>query len=227
MRVPRLHSWVRTYASAVALQERLCKQVRLMPLRGPIETIAGVDVSYEKAGDRFFAGVVVMRLPDLAVIEARWVARRAAFPYIPGLLTFREGPAVLAALRKLRTEPAVFIFDGHGLAHPRRLGLASHLGLWVDRPSVGCAKSLLTGEHAPVPDRPGAHVPLTIDGEPVGAVVRTRPGVRPVYVSPGTRIDVPGAVALVVRCCRRFRLPEPTRQAHALVNRARAACGRS
>jgi len=223
MRIPRLHHWVRTYRSAVALQDRLRPLVRIEPLRARPKTVAGVDVSYDRHGDRFYAGIVVMRLPDLEPIEAVTVARRSTFPYIPGLLTFREGPIVLAAFRTLKTAPDAVIFDGQGVAHPRRLGLAAHLGLWIDRPSVGCAKSRLVGEHAAVPDRVGAHVPLTIDGEPVGAVVRTRTGVKPVFVSPGTRIDIAGAVDLVLACCAGFRLPEPTRQAHALVNRARLA----
>jgi len=224
MRIPRLHTWVRTYRSAVAVQERLRGRVRLEAMSGPVRTVAGVDVSYEKHGKRFFAGVVVMSLPALEVIETAWVARQAAFPYIPGLLTFREGPSVLAAFRKVKTAPDAVIFDGQGLAHPRRLGLASHLGLWLDRPSVGCAKSRLIGEHGRVPDRVGAQAPLTIDGEPVGTVLRTRKGVKPVYVSPGTRIDIAGAVDLVLHCGGGYRLPEPTRQAHLLVNRARLAC---
>lgn len=223
MRFSRLHEWVNTYESAVALQERLRRLVRIEPLRFWPSTVAGVDVSYDRASDNFWAGVVVMRLPGLEEVEEVTVLRRSTFPYIPGLLSFREGPAVLAAFEKLRTEPEVVIFDGQGLAHPRRLGLASHMGLWLDRPSVGCAKSRLIGEHPPVPDRVGASVPLTIDGEEVGAVVRTRKGVKPVFVSPGTRIDIAGAVELVLACCRGYRLPEPTRRAHALVNRARQA----
>jgi len=223
MQIPRLHHWVRTYRSAVALQERLRSLVRVEPLCPRPEIVAGVDVSYDKTGDLFYAGIVVMRKPGLEVIEEVTVVRRAAFPYIPGLLSFREGPAVLAAFRKVKTEPDAVIFDGQGLAHPRRFGLASHLGVWLDRPSVGCAKSRLIGEHPDVPDRVGAHVPLTTQSDTVGAVVRTRAGVKPVYVSPGTRIDIPGAVELVLSCCAGFRLPEPTRRAHALVNRARTA----
>ena len=153
MRFSRLHEWVNTYESAVALQERLRRLVRIEPLRFWPSTVAGVDVSYDRASDNFWAGVVVMRLPGLEEVEEVTVLRRSTFPYIPGLLSFREGPAVLAAFEKLRTEPEVVIFDGQGLAHPRRLGLASHMGLWLDRPSVGCAKSRLIGEHPPVPDR--------------------------------------------------------------------------
>ena len=221
MHIRHLHHWARTYRSAVALQERLRPLVRIEPLSAPVRTVAGVDVAYERRSDRFYAGIVVLRLGDLEVVEEVVVARRAAFPYIPGLLSFREGPAVLAAFRKLRAEPDAVIFDGQGLAHPRRFGLACHLGVWLDRPSVGCAKSRLIGEHAQVPDRVGAHVPLFVGGEPVGAVLRTRKGVKPVYVSPGTRIDIAGAVGLVLSSCAGCRLPEPTRRAHALVNRAR------
>lgn len=222
VRIGQLHRWVRGYQRAVALQERLRHLVRLEPLSRQPAVVAGVDVSYDRWGERFYGGVVVMTLPDLEVVEEAVAVRRSAFPYIPGLLTFREGPAVLAALRRLRSEPEAFIFDGQGLAHPRRFGLACHLGVWLDRPSVGCAKSRLVGEHDAVPDRVGATVPLILEGRPVGAVVRTRAGVKPVYVSPGTRIDIAGSVDLVLACSAGFRLPEPVRRAHALVNRARA-----
>lgn len=220
MHIRPLHHWPRTYRTAVALQERLRGMVRIEPLAGPVSTVAGVDVAYEKRTAPVYAGIVVMRLPGLEVIEEVVVCRRASFPYIPGLLTFREGPAVLAAFRRLKTEPDAVIFDGQGLAHPRRFGLASHLGVWLDRPTVGCAKSRLVGEHGPVPPEKGAWAPLTIDGEAVGAALRTRQGVKPVFVSPGTRIDLEGAISLVLRCCAGYRLPEPTRRAHALVTRA-------
>jgi deoxyribonuclease V len=221
MQVRRLHAWVRTYRAAVALQERLRAQVRLEPLQRAVRLVAGVDVAYAERAAPVYAGIVVLRLPDFEVVEEVVVCRRATFPYLPGLLTFREGPAVLAAFRRLRHEPDAVLFDGQGVAHPRRLGLATHLGLWLNRPSVGCAKSRLVGEHESAPPERGARVPLTIDGAVVGAVLRTRAGVKPMYVSPGTLIDVAGAVDLVMACCAGFRVPEPTRRAHALVTRAR------
>ncbi len=221
MLIRPLHRWVRTYRSAVALQTRLRRRVRLVPLRRPVEVVAGVDVAYAKRTGRVYAGIVVLRLPTFDVVEEVVVSRPAAMPYIPGLLTFREGPAVVAAFRKLKTAPEAVMFDGQGIAHPRRFGLAAHLGVWVGRPSVGCAKSRLIGENAPVPRERGAFVPLTIDGDLVGAVVRTQTGIQPLYVSPGHLIDIPGAVALVLACSARCRVPEPTRLAHILVGNAK------
>jgi deoxyribonuclease V len=136
------------------------------------------------------------------------------FPYVPGLLAFREGPVVLAALEQVSDPPDVLLFDGQGLAHPRRLGLATHIGVLLDRPSIGCAKSRLCGEHEEPPAERGGWVPLRDGDEVIGGVVRTRAGVRPVYVSVGHRVDLETAVSLVVACCTRYRLPEPTRRAH-------------
>ncbi|MGE5663968.1 MAG: endonuclease V, partial [Deltaproteobacteria bacterium] len=151
----------------------------------------------------------------------RTATLRNAFPYVPGYLTFREGPAVLSAWKKLRRRPDAMLFDGHGIAHPRRFGLASHIGVVLSIPSVGCAKKRLVGEHGePGPDR-GDWVPLTIDGETVGAVLRTRPGVKPVFVSPGHRADLASAIALVLRFCSGFRLPDPARRAHQLTRELR------
>jgi deoxyribonuclease V len=169
------------------------------------------------------AGVVVWDVADGRVVEEKTARRPVAFPYVPGLLSFREAPAVLAAIAQLDQEPDAFLFDGQGYAHPRRLGLACHVGLFLDRPSVGCAKSRLTGTHdAPAPCR-GAVAPLMEGDERIGAVVRTRDGVKPVYVSIGHRMDLDGAVKLVLSCCTRYRLPEPTRLADKLVRRCRTA----
>jgi deoxyribonuclease V len=161
-----------------------------------------------------YAAVVVVSLPGLEVVETVGAVRRARFPYIPGLFTFREVPPLLAALARLRRQPDVVLFDGHGLAHPRRFGLACHAGLLLGVTAVGCAKKRLVGEHRPVPRERGAYAPLRLDGEAVGAVLRTRVGVKPVFVSPGHLIDTASAVELVLSVTGRYRIPEPLRLAH-------------
>ncbi len=146
---------------------------------------------------------------------------RNAFPYVPGYLTFREGPAVLAAWKKLRRRPDAMLFDGHGIAHPRRFGIASHIGVALSIPSVGCAKKRLVGEHREPGQERGDWVPLTADGETVGAVLRTRPGIKPVFVSPGHLADLASSIDLVLRFCSRYRLPDPARRAHQLTQEIR------
>jgi len=163
----------------------------------------------------------VYDLAARAVREESLAWRDVRFPYVPGLLTFREAPAVLAAVRKLKTIPDLFIFDGHGRAHPRRLGLASHAGLLMDHPAVGCAKSRLCGQHRAPPATPGSFTPLIHQEETVGVVLRTRSGVKPVFVSVGHRVTLDDAIRVVVDCVTRYRLPEPTRLAHLLVTRHR------
>jgi deoxyribonuclease V len=216
-----LHPWAVDYASARAIQDRLRTRIIRRGAAKNVRLIAGADVSYDKSGNRFYAAVVVMEYPQLSVVETVTSCGVATFPYIPGMLTFREGPIVLDAFRKLRRAPDLVIFDGQGVAHPRGFGLASHLGLLLDLPSIGCAKTRLCGEH----DEPGPNAtdcaPLTYDGRRVGMVVRTKRGVRPVYVSIGHRISISSAVDWVIKCCRGYRLPEPTRQAHLTVNRLR------
>jgi len=222
MDFPALHDWNLDYRQAVDLQRRLATRLDLVtPLPEPLRTVAGVDVSYEKHGDLFFAGVVVLSFPSLQPLEEAAAVARVSFPYIPGLLSFRELPVLLDALRSLRTVPDVVLADGQGIAHPRRLGLASHLGLWIERPTVGCAKSRLCGEHPPPGRRRGDRVPLTLAGETVGTVLTTRDGVKPLYVSPGHRIGVDAAAELTLACTGRYRMPEPTRLAHLLTNRLR------
>ncbi len=222
MHARRLHSWNVTPAEAIRLQEALRPQV-IRPDDVPLElrTVAGMDVSYDRRSPWVYAVVVVLRLPTFEVVD--WAAGRAhaTFPYVPGLLSFRESPAGLAAWERLRARPDCLLCDGHGCAHPRRFGFASHFGLWVDLPTVGCAKSVLVGEaRDPGPER-GSVSDLVHDGEIVGKAVRTREGVTPVFVSVGHRIGLPSAVATVLTCSGRYRVPEPIRQAHALVNRLR------
>ena len=184
-----------------------------------VRHVAGADVSTQ--GDLGYATIVVLSFPDLSVVEVRGYESRLTFPYVPGLLAFREIPSVVGALRKVESEVDAVIFDAHGLAHPRGMGLASHLGLFIDVPSVGCAKSRLVGEHEEPGPEKGDTADLVYRKKVVGKVVRTRPRVSPVYVSVGNRIDLVSSVDLVLRCCTRYRLPETTRQAHNAANRLR------
>lgn len=221
MRVPALHSWPRQYSKAVQLQEKLRGRLVLSGAGRRHRIVAGADVSYDRGDDRLYAAVVAIRLPHLEVVEIASVISRARFPYVPGLLSFREAPPVISAFRRLRTRPDAAIFDAHGIAHPRGFGLASHLGLWLDVPSIGCAKSILVGEaQEPGPNR-GAWTPLRMGKRRIGAALRTRSGCKPVYVSQGHRIGLDAAIRLVQRCVDRYRLPEPTRLAHLEVNRMR------
>ena len=214
MEARALHRWRVSYRDAVAIQESLRERLRIEPLARSVHRVAGTDVAYSRASHRMYAAVVLVRLPSLEVIEtAEWYGR-ASFPYIPGLLTFREVPPLLEAFRQLRTEPDALLFDGQGLAHPRHFGLACHGGLLFEMPSVGCAKSRLVGEHGRVGAERGLTAALTHQGRTVGAVLRTRRGIKPVYVSPGHLVDVPSAVSLVLACTGRFRIPEPIRLAH-------------
>jgi len=214
MKLTVSHSWDLTTREAVELQGQLAQKVVAETTFDParIETVAGVDVGME--GKLARAAVVVLDYSRLEPVDWAVAEVKIVFPYVPGLLTFREGPGVLAALERLTVWPDVLIFDGHGQAHPRRVGLASHMGILLDRPSVGCAKSRLTGEHEEPGDEVGNWAPLRDRGEVIGAVLRTRAGVRPVFVSVGHRVDLPTAIDLVLGCGRGYRLPETTRYAH-------------
>src|SRR5256714_2057450 len=217
----KLHEWNLAPREAVELQKQLRAQVRVEPLKRKIETVAGADISFNKFSPVVYAGLVVLRLPTLEVIEEVGVVSETKFPYIPGLLSFRETPSVLEAWAKLKTEPDAVMFDGQGIAHPRRVGIASHVGLLIDRPTLGCAKSVLVGKYEE-PDRErGSWTELVDKGEVVGAAVRTKKGVQPMYVSPGHLIDLAGAIELTLRCDGGYRQPEPTRRAHLLVNALR------
>lgn len=221
MKIRRLHSWSVDYQTARSIQDSLRDRVVLRGPGKPTRLVAGADVSYAKHDDRLYAGVVVLRLPDLELVAEAQAAGQATFPYIPGLLTFREAPVLLEAIRQLRVVPDAFMFDGQGIAHPRGMGLATHIGLFLDLPSVGCAKSRLIGEHDEVGPTQGDWSPLCHEGRTIGAVVRTRENVKPVFVSPGHRMTLAASVRLVLRTVERYRLPEPTRLAHLLVNRIR------
>lgn len=211
----RAHPWDVTPEEAVAIQQRLAALVREEPLPGPVHTVAGLDMSVRQ--DRARAVAVVLRVPTLEPVESAAWQGSVSFPYVPGLLSFREVPALLRALEQLQSEPDLLFTDSQGRAHPRRLGLASHLGVLLDRPTVGVAKSRLCGyPQGHLPDRRGAWVPLVDEGDVIGAVVRTRPGAKPVYVSVGHRITLDEAVAWTLRCTTRYRMPEPTRLADKL-----------
>ncbi|HEY6404284.1 MAG TPA: deoxyribonuclease V [Blastocatellia bacterium] len=220
-----LHSWDLTRSEAVEVQRRLRNLVRLQPLARPVNTIAGADVSYNKYSDTVYAGIVVLSLPDLRVIESAGVRRIEKFPYIPGLLSFREAPSLLEVWEKLKTKPDVLMLDGQGIAHPRRFGIACHIGVFLDWPTIGCAKSILVGKHGELGLEAGSRSPLVDKGEQVGVALRTKNKVAPVYVSPGHLIDLDSSIDLVLRAITKYRLPETTRQAHLLVNRLRVAGG--
>jgi deoxyribonuclease V len=201
---------------ARAFQERMASKVIFHPFRKKTFLIAGTDVSFDDDCGRAVAGVVVLDVPSLKIVEEAWAERRLEFPYVPGFLSFREVPALCAAFEKLRTRPDCVMADGQGIAHPRRFGLAAHLGMVLGIPTFGCAKSRLIGEHAQPGTARGSSTPLLIGNETVGAVLRTRDGVAPVYVSPGHLIDLAGAVRVTLECVA-TRIPEPTRRAHTLV----------
>jgi len=201
----------------------LAGRVRHEPLCCATDLVAGGDVSFTPDGRCLIAGWVVWSLKLKDVIETAVDLREVTFPYVPGLLSFREAPPLLAAAKKLKTKPDVFMLDGQGLAHPRRFGLACHIGLLMDRPTVGCAKSRLCGRYKEPGPRAGSSCQLIDAGEVIGRVLRTRDGVKPLFISVGHLITLDQAVKLTLRCCTKYRLPEPTRLAHQLVTRRREA----
>jgi deoxyribonuclease V len=225
MRVRSLHRWNLSPRAAIALQQRLRADVVCrLPARLPVNPIvAGADISYDRGSDVLFAAVVLLRLPDMAEIEQASAVARATFPYVPGLLSFREAPALLRCFRRLHCRPDAVMIDGQGMAHPRRIGIASHLGLILNLPTIGCAKSILCGAYdaSNLGRKRGATVPLVDRGETVGQAVRTRDGVNPVFVSVGHNIDLTSAVSVVLQSGAGYRIPEPTRRAHLLVNELR------
>jgi deoxyribonuclease V len=214
MDIKDLHSWELDYAQARHLQERLAGQVRTTPMRQSVRTVAGLDCAFDKTGGTVLAAGVVLSFPELELIETAAVRTALTFPYIPGLLSFREAPACLAVVRKLNTPPDLFLIDGQGIAHPRRLGLAAHLGLFLGRATLGCAKSRLIGTYDEPLAEKGNYSPLLDGDEIVGAVVRTRSGVKPLFVSPGHLCTLDDAIQWTLRLTTRYRLPEPARLAH-------------
>ncbi|MHC4571494.1 MAG: endonuclease V [Planctomycetota bacterium] len=260
MQTKGLHSWNLSYSEAAELQKHLAPKVQFTPLKKPPKLIAGLDCALSKDGQQILAAAVVLRVPDaiqglwegshfatyykmgskslelsnFELIETATASKKAAFPYIPGLLSFREAPVCIAAVEKLKKEPDAFIIDGQGIAHPRRLGLAAHLGLFFDKPTIGCAKSRLTGYFEDPPPEKGAYTLLkdkkslkhntsdkrrATSDEVIGAVVRSRSNVEPVFVSVGNKCLLKDAIKITLACATKYRLPEPTRLAHQTVGK--------
>ncbi len=245
MKYLKLHPWNVDYKKAAEIQIRLEKSIILTCAARNIKYIAGADVSYLpqrtiQSGSRqnqysgktsscsssgtkksriFYASVVVFELKTMEMIEAVTASGKVDFPYIPGLLSFRESPILLKAFAKIKSNPDVIILDAQGIAHPRGIGLASHIGLLLDKPSIGCAKTRLIGDYNEVGEEVGCYSHLTVKDKVVGAVLRTRKNVKPVFISPGHKIDLDTSIALVLKCCRGYRLPEPVREAHNLVKK--------
>jgi len=246
MQVKKLHNWNLSYSQAIALQKQLAEQVQQIELKTRPKTIAGLDCALSPDKKRIIAVAVVLAIPQairglwetteqtdatlrssdssvrstsFEVIETATASQQLTFPYIPGLLSFRESPVCLDAVQKLKKEPDAFVIDGQGIAHPRRFGLAAHLGLFFDKPTVGCAKSRLTGTfEEPAPEK-GAYSPLKNNEELIGAVVRTRTNVKPIFVSVGNKCRLKDAIEITLACTTKYRLPEPTRIAHQLVSK--------
>ena len=215
--------WNVTPRQAMRLQERLRERVVLEDRFEAIRYVAGADLAFDPETNLGFAGVIVYRFPDLLEVERRMARQKLRFPYVPGLLSFRESPILLDAFARLRTEPDLILIDGHGRAHPRLFGIACHIGVLFDKPTIGCAKSLLVGEHNEPAGQPGAATPLVFRGERVGMVLRTRKNVKPIYVTTGHRVSIDTAVKLVSQCLDGFRLPKPTREADHYVRELRRA----
>ncbi len=218
-----LHSWDVSSGEAVDIQRRLAGQVRVEPLAGAVRRVAGVDCAFPSA-DTILAAAVLCDADSMEILATASVSQPCRFPYVSGLLSFREAPAVIAAVQELvrKTGPVdLLMCDGQGQAHPRGLGLACHVGLWLDVPTIGVAKSRLVGEHRPVGVKRNSRSPLRYRGEVIGSVVRTRDSVKPLYISVGHRITLDESVDWVLRAGRGLRLPEPTRQADHLVGRLR------
>ncbi len=224
MRINNLHSWDVSYKEAINIQQTLREKLILYDdgIPDKIKTITGADISYSRGSDLFFAAVVLFEFPSMEVIEETSFTERVSFPYIPGLLSFREGLPLLKAFKKLRIVPDVAIFDGQGIAHPRGFGLASHMGLFLNIPTIGCAKTKLAGKYDEPGNEVGDYSDLILNDRIVGAVLRTKKNVKPVFVSQGHRIGLQRAVDVVLSSCVGYKLPEPSRKAHLTVNRIRA-----
>jgi len=218
MKIKRQHHWPTTVEEAIAIQNQLQPEVITEDQLPEVRYVAGVDMGFEEDYAISRAAVVVLSFPDLQLVEQAIARRPTTFPYIPGFLSFREVPAVMDALEKVSTTPDLILCDGQGIAHPRRFGLACHLGVLIDIPTIGVAKSLLVGKHDELPPEKGSWQALRYKGETVGVVLRSRTGVKPLYVSSGHRISLPTAIDYVLRCTPKYRLPETTRLADKLAS---------
>jgi len=218
MQLKNLHPWNVSVERAIQIQEELRPRIIQEDEIGKVHLVVGVDVGFEYEGDITRAGVALLRLPTLEIVETITTRQETNFPYVPGLLSFREAPAISEGLSRLGQTPDLMLCDGHGLAHPRRFGLACHLGLISGIPTIGVAKSRLTGQHKPVREERGSHTSLKDEDEVIGKVLRTRSRVKPVYVSIGHRVSLDSAIEKVLECAPKYRLPEPIRQAHKLAS---------
>ncbi len=218
MKIKRQHHWPTTVEEAIAIQNQLQPEVITEDQLPEVRYVAGVDMGFEEDYAISRAAVVVLSFPDLQLVEQAIARRPTTFPYIPGFLSFREVPAIMDALENVSTTPDLILCDGQGIAHPRRFGLACHLGVLIDIPTIGVAKSLLIGKHDELPPEKGSWQPLRYKGETVGVVLRSRTGVKPLYVSSGHRISLPTAIDYVLRCTPKYRLPETTRLADKLAS---------
>jgi deoxyribonuclease V len=211
-----LHSWNVSVEEAIRIQEALKDRIILKKSFSKVRTVGGGDVAYSKSENLLFGAIVVLSFPYMEILDMAASDGQVPFPYIPSLLSFREGPILLKTFQRLKIKPDVIIFDGQGIAHPRGMGLASHMGLWFDLPSIGCAKTpLLDGFISPGPSK-GSFEWIQKEGKKVGAVLRTKEKVKPLFVSPGHRIDLTTSIELILESCRGFRFPEPLRKAHQL-----------
>jgi len=222
MKIPDLHPWDLTPKEAIRIQEALREKLVFRPPKKPIRLLAAGDVSYNLGDEINFGAFLLFRFPDLILLEKAWTMEKISFPYIPGLLTFREAPILLKAFSQLSQKPDLLLLDGQGIAHPRSMGIAAHLGLLLNLPAIGCAKSRLCGLYEEPGWEKGSTAPLKDHGKTIGTAVRTRTGIKPVFVSPGHKMDLSTSTEVVLALCRTYRLPEPLRQAHVFVNRLRA-----
>lgn len=206
---------------AKELQEQLRQKITLEKLEDDSKFVAGADISFNRGSDMMHAAIIVLRLSDLQPVARSLVSDETPFPYIPGLLAFRELPVLWKAWRELKQKPDVLIMDGHGLAHPRRMGVATHFGIEIDRPTMGCAKNILTGSHSQLPSKKGASVPLMDEGEQVGIVLRSRTNVNPIYISPGHKLSFDDVYSIAMQVLTKYKLPRTTRLAHEWANKLR------
>jgi len=225
MRIPDLHPWNASPREAIGIQNQLREKLVFRPPKKPLRLIAAADVSYDSGDGINFGAFLLFRFPDLTLLEKVWAVEKISFPYIPGLLTFREAPVLLKAFSHLSQKPDLILLDGQGIAHPRSMGIAAHLGVLLNLPAIGCAKSRLCGRYEEPGSKKGCTTPLQDKGKTIGAAVRTRTGIKPVFVSPGHKMDLATSTRVVLALCRTYRIPEPLRKAHAFVNRLRVENG--
>lgn len=219
--MPSLNYDTLTVTAATQIQNGLRDDIVIQARNFPVNVIAGADISFNKFSTTVYAGIILLRFPELLPIGYSLVKKEVLFPYVPGYLAFREVPALMAAWENLPVKPDLLVVDGHGIAHPRRMGIAAHFGVLANTPTVGCAKKVLCGKYEEPGSVKGSNTPLVFKDEVVGAALRTKNAVKPVFVSPGYLMDVPSSVDVIVQCIGRYRIPEPTRLAHVIVNRFR------